>query len=66
MGQQEVFDYLKRNKPRWVSSHELSEGLGISIGSITMSLKKLRKASMVRYRKAGLRNAYEYAFKKGE
>lgn len=65
MGQQEVYDYLREHPSSWVSSHELANHLGISIGSITMSLKKLRKAGMIRFKRTGLRNAYVYSFKKG-
>lgn len=60
MGQQDIYDYLKRHAGRWFCSQELADCLGISIGSVTMSLKKLRKTDMVDYRKIGVRNGYEY------
>lgn len=60
-----MFDYLRKNPAKWVSSHDLAKDLDISIGSITMSLKKLRKTSMVRFKRTGMRNAYMYSFKKG-
>ena len=42
MGQQDIIDKLKDNPIKWFTSKELSQELGISIGSVTMSLKKLR------------------------
>jgi predicted MarR family transcription regulator len=32
----------------------------VSIGSVTMSLKKLRKTNLIRYRNTGKRNTYQY------
>lgn len=63
MGQQEVYEYLRKHPSRWVASRELASELDISIGSITMSLKKLRKSGLVRFKRSGLRNAYVYCFK---
>lgn len=60
MGQQDIIEYLDTHKGKWYSSHELSKSLGISIGSITMSLKKLRKSEMVKYKRTGMRNAFLY------
>lgn len=60
MGQQEVYDFLISNKKGWFTSKEISESTGASIGSVTMSLKKLRKANMVKYKTAGKRNTFSY------
>lgn len=60
LGQQDIYDYLVKHTGDWFSSHQLAEELGISIGSVTMSLKKLRKTDMVQYKRTGLRNAYLY------
>ena len=60
MGQQEVYDFLVRHKGAWFTSREISEKLGVSIGSVTMSLKKLRKTNIIKYRNTGKRNTYEY------
>ncbi|HLC46845.1 MAG TPA: winged helix-turn-helix domain-containing protein [Candidatus Nanoarchaeia archaeon] len=63
MGQQDIYDYLKRHPRKWHTSKELSEKLGISIGSVTMSLKKLRESKSVRF-KVTKRNMFKYMFKK--
>ncbi|MFT4312586.1 MAG: winged helix-turn-helix transcriptional regulator [Candidatus Woesearchaeota archaeon] len=63
MGQQEVYDFLKANKNTWYTSREISEKLNISIGSVTMSLKKLRKSKLLDYENTGKRNMFRYRFK---
>ena len=50
MGQQEVFDYLKKNKPNSFSAKEISKEIKISISSVTMSLKKLRERNTIKYK----------------
>jgi Mn-dependent DtxR family transcriptional regulator len=60
MGQQEVYDFLCKNKCRWFTSRQISEKLKVSIGSVTMSLKKLRKTNLIKYRNTGKRNTYQY------
>ena len=60
MGQQEVYDFLKKNKNTWYTSREISEALGVSIGSVTMSLKKLRKTNIIKFKNTGKRNTYTY------
>lgn len=61
MGQQEVYDFLKKNSGKWYTSREISEKLGISIGSVTMSLKKLRKSKIVKFKNTGKKNTYIYS-----
>ena len=60
MGQQEVYDFLCKHKNAWYTSREISSKLGVSIGSVTMSLKKLRKTNLIKYKNTGKRNTYEY------
>jgi DNA-binding transcriptional regulator GbsR (MarR family) len=60
MGQQEVYDFLCKNKNKWFTSKEISEALNVSIGSVTMSLKKLRKTNIIKYKITGKRNTYSY------
>jgi DNA-binding transcriptional regulator GbsR (MarR family) len=60
MGQQEVYDFLKKHKNTWFTSRDISEALGVSIGSVTMSLKKLRKTNIIKYKNTGKRNTYTY------
>lgn len=60
MGQQEVYDFLKKNKNKWFTSRDISEALNVSIGSVTMSLKKLRKTNIIKYKNSGKRNTFRY------
>ena len=60
MGQQEVYDFLCKHKGQWFTSRDISESLGVSIGSVTMSLKKLRKTNLIKYKNTGKRNTYWY------
>jgi len=63
MGQQEVYDFLKKNKRKWFTSREISAALKLSIGSVTMSLKKLRNSKSLKYRMSKVRkNTYQYQF----
>ncbi len=63
MGQQEVYNFLKDNKNKWFTSKQISESINVSIGSVTMSLKKLRKSQLVKYKNTGKRNEFKYMFK---
>lgn len=63
MGQQDVYDLLKKNKKKWFTAREISDKLGVSIGSVTMSLKKLRESNTIKYQ-ITKRNLYKYMFKK--
>ena len=62
MGQQEVYDFLKANADTWFTSREISDNLGVSIGSVTMNLKKLRKSKLIAYRNTGKKNMFQYMF----
>ncbi len=69
MGQQEVYDFLKRNRSKWYTSKEIADNLRASLGSVTTCLKKLRDSSAI-YFEYGKRlgntrkNAYAYKFKR--
>lgn len=63
MGQQEVYNFLKDNKGRWYTSKDISGNIRVSIGSVTMSLKKLRKSTMVKFKNTGKRNEFKYMWK---
>jgi DNA-binding transcriptional regulator GbsR (MarR family) len=63
MGQQEVYDFLKKNRNMWFTSKEITTKLKISLGSVTMSLKKLRQSGILHYRFTGIKNSYQYRFK---
>lgn len=64
MGQQEVYDFVKKNPRKWFTSREISDSLKISIGSVTSSLKKLRKSKLIDYQNTGKRNELKYRYKK--
>ena len=64
MGQQEVYDFLKKNKTKWFFSKEISKGLKVSIGSVTNCLKKLRKTRAIDFRETKRKNQFEYKFKR--
>ena len=64
MGQQEIYDFLKSHKIKWLNSREISKGLNVSIGSVTNCLRKLRESQSVQFRESGHRNQFEYKFKK--
>jgi len=63
MGQQEVYDFLKKNKGKWFTSKEITESVKISLGSVTTSLKKLRQTGILYSRFTGKRHLYQYRFK---
>ncbi|MBN2368464.1 hypothetical protein JXC34_05590 [Candidatus Woesearchaeota archaeon] len=50
MGQQEVYDFLKRHKGRWWSSKDIAARLKASLGSVTNNLTKLRKRNEISFR----------------
>ena len=64
MGQQEVFNFLKKNKGRWFTSKDIARGLNVSLGSVTNNLKKLRKTERdtLKYKLVG--NRYYYMFRR--
>ncbi|MBI2647447.1 hypothetical protein HYW99_03135 [Candidatus Woesearchaeota archaeon] len=69
MGQQEVYDFLKKHKGKWYTSKEIADGLIASVGSVTTCLKKLRDSSAIDFeygKGAGpsKKNAYVYKFRK--
>ena len=64
MGQQEVYNFLKSNKKRWFLSKEISKKLGVSIGSVTNCLKKLRENKAVNYKGTKRKNQFMYKFKR--
>ena len=49
-----------RHPDQWYTSKQISEQLVVSIGSVTMSLKKLRKTNIIKYRNTGKRNTFQY------
>lgn len=64
MGQQEVYSFLKRQKKRWFLSKDISKELGVSIGSVTNCLKKLRENKAINFKGTNRKNQFRYRFKK--
>lgn len=64
MGQQEVYDFLNLHPGKWYTSREIADALDISIGSVTMSLKKLRKTNIISFQNTGMRNTFKYSIQK--
>ncbi len=69
MGQQEVYDFLKRHRSKWHTSKEIANGLKASVGSVTTCLQKLRDSSAIDYKypnktSTSRKNAYVYRFKR--
>ena len=64
MGQQEVFNFLKRNSKNWFLSKEVSKRLGVSMGSVTNCLKKLRESNSIYYKETKRKNQFKYKFRR--
>ena len=53
MGQQEVCDYINSQpKGNWYTSKQISEALNIGLGSVTVSLNKLRRKNFIEFKEA--------------
>ena len=70
MGQQEVYNFLKRHRNKWISAREIISKLKISQGAVAMSLSKLRKGKIINHKLAkksaggsSKRKVYVYRFK---
>ena len=65
MGQQEIYDFLKKHKAKWYTSKDISGKLTVSIGSVTNALKKLRHSNVVHFKRDNhKRNTFLYKFKR--
>lgn len=67
MGQQEVYNLLKRHRNKWFSTKEIVNKLRISSGSVANSLKKLREGKIIDFKlekRIANRNVYVYRFGK--
>lgn len=67
MGQQDIYNFLKAYPNEWFTSKDISKGINISVGSVTVCLKRLRENNEVQYKatgkKHGKRTQYSYKFK---
>jgi len=64
MGQQEVYNFLKKNSSKWFLSKEIYVKLGVSIGSVTNCLKKLRETKAITFKETNRKNQFKYRFKR--
>jgi transcription initiation factor IIE alpha subunit len=68
MGQQEIYDLLKKNKKKWFNSREITRKLNSSISSVTNCLRKLRENKIILSKYKRLKNShrktYWYKYKK--
>jgi len=65
MGQQDVYNFLKRHPNKWFTSKDISSGLNQSIGSVTVCLKKLRIRNEIDYKQTGVKKGkrVQYLYK---
>jgi predicted transcriptional regulator len=64
MGQNDVYQFLKKNKGKWFNSKEIAEAIEVGSSSISISLKRLRKHKMVLFKKNPEKGStYLYRFK---
>lgn len=62
MGQFEVYEFLKKNKKKWYTANDIIRLMKLSRGSVTTALFKLKKWSMVEFRKKDSRvSEYRYS-----
>ncbi len=67
MGQQDVYDLLKKHKNKWLSSKEIAKRLKASSGSVITSLKKLREGRIISFKlekRIANKKVYVYRFRK--
>ncbi|HZX44550.1 MAG TPA: hypothetical protein VFF28_02595 [Candidatus Nanoarchaeia archaeon] len=70
MGQQEVYNILKKYRRKWLSSRDIVKLLRSSPGSVITSLQKLRKGDVINFKlerqkgQSVKRRVYVYKYKK--
>ena len=71
MGQQEVYDFLKKYRKQWFNAREIAELLNRSFGTVTCNLKRLRNADVIMcktvnmvVKPAGKKPIYLYRYKR--
>lgn len=71
MGQQEVYNLLKKHKNKWLSAREVAKLQGASFNIATSNLRRLRKRGVIMFKTvvrvvkpAGKRPFYVYKYKK--
>ena len=62
MSQREVQIFLEKNKGEWFTAKQISEKIGITLGSCQNNIKRLRKHGIIEVREAAKRYTYEYSY----
>ena len=65
MGREEIYELLKKNKGRWMSTTEISVVLGLSKSSVIKTVRALRKSGEVFFKDEYVNGSYRilYCFK---
>lgn len=61
MGQEEILQFLKKNKNKWFCVKEISKNTGSSCTSVNCCISKLRKYSEILYKTVRVKRTYGYA-----
>lgn len=59
MSQQDILDFLEKNKRKQFTTQELAENIGITRGAVRRSLVSLRKAGYVSYDEKFVKGVYK-------
>ena len=60
ISQAEVLEFLENHKGKWFTARQLSEKIGITQGSCTNNLTKLKRHKLIDFREADKRYTFEY------
>jgi len=66
MGIYDILDYLNNHPNKWYTTLEISKAMQITPGTISVTLKRLRKTNFINYRnrtEKGWHRAWEYKSK---
>ena len=63
MGQQEVYDFLKKRPKEWFSARDIAGKLKISLNSARTSLARLKKSKFIVCKQKEKKNVLEYKMK---
>lgn len=58
MGQEDIIQFLKKNKNKWFCVKEISKNTGSSATSVNCCISKLRKYSEVLHKTVRVKHAY--------
>ncbi len=63
ISQAEVLEFLENHKGKWFTTRQLSEKIGINMGSCTGNITRLVRSRLISRRESGKRYCYEYKHK---